>query len=113
MFSRIRKILVYTSAIRDENGRIRKQIMEDNRKAAVILTDRGVDAGECLERMEKICSGWKGRYVDGISISYGFASSEEFPDIAAVERNADRRMYEFKQNYYAGSGKERRGNPDR
>ena len=76
---------------------------------SIILTDRNIDAGKCLDRMEKISSGWKGRLVNSISISYGFASSEEFSNIASVEKEADRRMYEFKQNYYISSGKDRRG----
>lgn len=75
---------------------------------SVILTDRNIDTGKCLEKMKKISSGWKGRHINGISISYGFATSEEFSDIASIEKNADRRMYEYKRNYYQSAGKERR-----
>lgn len=74
----------------------------------ILITDRNIDAERCLKRMEEICSAWKGRFVNGISISYGFASSEEFPDFESVQKAADQRMYAFKSNYYISSGKNRR-----
>lgn len=63
---------------------------------------------KCMERMEKICAGWKGEFINGISISYGAASTEEFTDMDALIKEADLRMYEYKSNYYQMSGKERR-----
>ena len=53
-----------------------------------------------LSRLEKICSEWEGKYVSNLSVSYGVASAEEFSDIASILRAADKRMYEFKNNYY-------------
>ena len=63
---------------------------------------------ECLKKMEITGSKWKGKYVDGISVSYGIASGEEFDDIDSVLRAADQRMYAFKSNYYRTSEKDRR-----
>ena len=63
---------------------------------------------KCLERMEKICADWKGKFINGVSISYGVASTEEFSDPDSLLKTADRRMYEYKSQYYQRAGKERR-----
>ena len=75
---------------------------------SVIMTGTAEDAKVCLRRTEELCAGWKGRIIEGISISYGVASSEEYSDIASLTKAADERMCAFKQNYYLTSGKERR-----
>lgn len=66
----------------------------------VILTDENRDIEECLKKIVKLCSEWKGKYVDGISISCGYATSEEFSDINEMLRIADQRMYEAKSEFY-------------
>ena len=66
----------------------------------VILTEEGTDVEKCLEKVAKLCSEWKGKYVDGISISCGYATSEEFSDINDMLRIADQRMYEAKSDFY-------------
>ena len=74
----------------------------------VILTDADTDTGQCLKRMEECCAGWKGEHVNGISFSYGYADSKEFPDIDSIQKAADRRMYEFKRQFYISRGVDRR-----
>lgn len=74
----------------------------------VIMERSEAEARKCLERMEKICVDWKGRFINGISISYGAASTEEFSDLDSLLKAADRRMYEYKSDYYQYTGKERR-----
>lgn len=74
----------------------------------VILEKPEAEAKKHLERMEKICAEWKGQFINGISISYGAASSEEFSDPDSLLKAADRRMYEYKEHYYQSAGKERR-----
>jgi len=63
---------------------------------------------ERLLLMEQMTSGWKGRLVDGVSISYGLATAQDNPDIDSVLNAADQKMYEYKRNYYTTSGRERR-----
>ena len=75
---------------------------------AVIIERPEAEAKKCLERMEKICADWKGQFINGISISYGVASTEEFSDPDSLLKAADQRMYEYKGNYYLSVGKERR-----
>ena len=65
-------------------------------------------AMECLRQLEINTSRWKGKFVDRISVSYGFASDKEFDDFDSMLKAADRRMYAFKSNYYKASGKDRR-----
>lgn len=75
---------------------------------AVIMESTEADVKTRLERMEKICADWKGRFINGISISYGTASTEEFSDLDSLLKAADQRMYEYKSNYYISTGKNRR-----
>lgn len=75
---------------------------------SVIMTGTAEDAERCLKRTEALCAGWKGRLIEGISISHGVASSEEYSDIDSLTRAADERMYAFKENYYRTTGKDRR-----
>ncbi len=74
----------------------------------VIMTGTEKDAQKCIKRMEELCSVWNGKTIKNISLSYGVASSEEYSDIDSLTKAADGKMYEFKQNYYLSSGKERR-----
>ena len=74
----------------------------------VITTGTEENARNCLKQAEALCAAWKVRIIQGISISYGVASSEAYSDIDSLTKAADERMYAFKQNYYLTSGRERR-----
>ena len=73
-----------------------------------LLTDADTDAGQCMKRTEEYCAEWKGNYVKGISVSHGYADSKEYPDFESIRKEADRRMYQFKRQYYMNNGKDRR-----
>lgn len=70
----------------------------------VVLNSDAEGATECLRRLEEVSRAWKGKYIDGISVSYGFAQAKEFPDLDSMLRAADERMYTFKNNYYLTIG---------
>ena len=53
-----------------------------------------------LKKLEKICADWKGKYVRGISIAYGYATAKEFSDFVSLLKAADNRMYAFKNKCY-------------
>jgi diguanylate cyclase (GGDEF)-like protein len=74
----------------------------------VIMEQSEAEVKKRLERMEKICAEWKGQLINGISISYGAASTGEFSDADSLLKAADQRMYAYKNNYYQNAGKERR-----
>ena len=74
----------------------------------VIMEGTEDRAAECLRKLEECGSHWKGKFVNGISISYGFASDKEFDNFDSMLKAADQRMYAHKSNYYRTSGKDRR-----
>ena len=74
----------------------------------VIMSGTADHVEECLKKLEKAGSQWKGKIVNGISISYGFASDKECDDFESMLKAADQRMYAFKRNYYMTSGHDRR-----
>ena len=74
----------------------------------VFITDEETGTARCLEQVAESCAGWKGKYVNGFSLSYGYADSKEFPDIDSIRRAADERMYQFKRQFYINNGKDRR-----
>lgn len=66
---------------------------------------------EILAAFEETMSRWRGKLVDSISISYGYVSKTEKPDLSVRELGiiSDRRMYEAKAEYYRKAGIDRRG----
>ncbi|MCR4735428.1 MAG: sensor domain-containing diguanylate cyclase [Treponema sp.] len=62
------------------------------------------------ERMDK----WTGKHIKTLSISYGFISREEEPEMSVKELTAiaDKRMYEAKSAHYREKGIDRRGRQD-
>lgn len=62
----------------------------------------------CLQKLDEISSRWKGKYVDGISISCGYALTRDYHDLDALLKAADQLMYKNKDAYYKTSGKDRR-----
>jgi len=74
----------------------------------VIVTDRNYDVEKSISRLQKLCAEWKGDFIQGISISAAYASADEFGDIDATIRAADKNMYEVKRSFYESSGRDRR-----
>ncbi len=63
-----------------------------------------------LENVKSIVDGWKGHSVDKVSVSIGYASHREFPDMSVEElgKIADQKMYEAKNEYYQKHDRRRR-----
>ena len=74
----------------------------------IIITDPKTDVAEKLKTLQQLSAGWKGRFVNGISISAGYASAEGSTDIEAVMKAADQMMYVSKRKYYESTGRDRR-----
>ena len=74
----------------------------------VIMNTTTDHVEKCLKKLEETTGQWKGKFVNGISTSYGFASDKEFDDFDSMLKAADSRMYAFKRNYYMTSGHDRR-----
>lgn len=73
-----------------------------------VIALESFDVEEHLRQMEQMAADWKGQIVEGVSISYGVATAQDGPDIDAVLRVADQKMYEYKRNYYTVAGRDRR-----
>ncbi len=89
----------------------------DGRPARVIFTTQSIDDEKLknvLADFEAALSAWKGELVDGLTLSYGYISREEAPNMSVRELGiiADKRMYEAKSAYYRRNGVDRRGHQD-
>ncbi len=71
-----------------------------------------------LKDMEEVfkdnLANWRGKLVNGISISYGYVTRAENPNasIREISQLADSRLYEAKTQYYRKAGVDRRGRKD-
>ena len=74
----------------------------------VIMERTLPEAMHCLERLAEVSSGWKGRFINGVSLSCGVETNQDCTDIEAIVKEADRKMYAEKSNYYRNSGIDRR-----
>lgn len=66
---------------------------------------------EIKEDFEHVQSMWTGKHIKELSISTGYVTKREFPDMKVVDmaKIADKRMYEAKAQYYSSKGIDRRG----
>ncbi len=77
--------------------------------AALINADEATLA-RIMENMNSIMKGWKGQNIDKMSISIGYASHRQFPDMTIEElgKTSDKKMYEAKGEYYKNHDRRRR-----
>jgi diguanylate cyclase (GGDEF)-like protein len=77
---------------------------------AIISADEE-KTGDIKRDFEITVSGWSRNIAIQLSISSGYASKKEFPDmkISELAKVADARMYRAKENYYSQRGINRRG----
>ncbi len=80
---------------------------------AILYCDSG-KLKKILSDFDKTMEDWKGSLVDSLSISYGFVTKEEKPELSVRELGviADKRMYEAKSAHYRKKGVDRRGHQD-
>ena len=74
----------------------------------VILNSTAEQIEEHLKQLDQNGRRWKGKFVNGISISSGYATDKEFDDFDTMQKAADQRMYENKNEYYKTTGKKKR-----
>ena len=62
------------------------------------------------EEFDKITYSWRGQTLNLLSVSYGSATPEEYPDLSQDEliQKADKLMYAAKAAYYRKAGIDRR-----
>ena len=74
----------------------------------IIMTDISENPELCVRKLEETAAGWSGKYIKGISVSCGISYGKDHPDIYAVIKEADLRMYDHKRSYYSVAGHDRR-----
>lgn len=69
---------------------------------------------EIKKNLSEACANWKGNLVEKLSLSCGFVTAREFPNLSLHEISvtADKRMYKAKSDYYRSQGIDRRGQQD-
>lgn len=74
---------------------------------AILHTD---DPKDICEDVETLAGRWRGKYSDKLSISIGYASYVDNPDMTVhqLEKKADDEMYQSKARYYETNGIDRR-----
>ena len=77
---------------------------------AVILNSLYEPLPVITEEFDKIIYGWRGQTLNLLSVSYGIATPEEYPDLSQDEliQKADKLMYAAKAAYYRKAGIDRR-----
>ncbi len=80
---------------------------------AIINADTETTDSALLE-VQKLCDEWSGKYIEGVSVSAGYAAHCDFPDmtISELAKTADQNMYDAKSRYYMKKGIDRRGQQD-
>ena len=70
------------------------------------------DVEPILERVREHARNWKGKLINEVSISFGYASHKDHPDatIEQLEKFADEAMYKEKERYYQQPSHNRRSN---
>ena len=70
------------------------------------------DIEEVLERIRDNAKNWKGKQIDEVSISLGYAAFKDHPEVSIeeLERLADEAMYKEKEKYYEQPSHNRRAN---
>lgn len=75
-----------------------------------ILDAPSPDEKELIQSLVNSTECWKGTLVSSLSISIGIAAYEEGMNIDALVQMADKKMYEYKSDYYRKTGVDRRRN---
>ncbi|MDO4187855.1 MAG: GGDEF domain-containing protein [Lachnospiraceae bacterium] len=76
---------------------------------AVIEADGGKIA-DIMQEFQNLCDSWQGKLVSGLSLSYGYVRTLDYKGYSFLEimKEADKKMYACKEEYYKRSGNDRR-----
>ena len=76
----------------------------------VVITKNIGRFEEVLKNFERSVEEWHGKYVDSMTVSYGyvFSSEEKWNSVYDIAKAADKRMYKSKANFYREKERDRR-----
>jgi len=76
----------------------------------VVITKNIGRFEEVLKNFERSVEEWHGKYIDSMTVSYGyvFSSEKKWSSMYDIAKAADKRMYESKVNFYREKERDRR-----
>lgn len=76
----------------------------------VVITKNIGRFEEVLKNFERSVEEWHGKYIDSMTVSYGyvFSSEEKWNSVYDIAKAADKRMYKSKANFYREKERDRR-----
>lgn len=77
---------------------------------AVIITENPSQVEELIHGFDSNVANWHGKFVDSMTVSYGwvFSTERNWGSAYEISKAADARMYQSKERYYKESGADRR-----
>ena len=77
---------------------------------AVIITENPSQVEELIHSFDSNVANWHGKFVDSMTVSYGwvFSTERNWDSAYEISKAADARMYQSKERYYKESGADRR-----
>lgn len=77
---------------------------------AVIITENPSQVEELIHGFDSNVANWHGKFVDSMTVSYGwvFSTERNWDSAYEISKAADARMYQSKERYYKESGADRR-----
>ena len=77
---------------------------------AVIITENPSQIEELIHSFDSNVANWHGKFVDSMTVSYGwvFSTERNWGSAYEISKAADARMYQSKERYYRESGADRR-----
>ena len=77
---------------------------------AVIITENPNQVEELIHSFDSNVANWHGKFVDSMTVSYGwvFSTERNWGSAYEISKAADARMYQSKERYYKESGADRR-----
>ena len=77
---------------------------------AVIITENPSQVEELIHSFDSNVANWHGKFVDSMTVSYGwvFSTERNWDSAYEISKAADARMYQSKERYYTESGADRR-----
>ena len=104
------KICAAADCMRDSFHEYGKVYRIGGDEFAVIITENPSQVEELIHSFDSNVANWHGKFVDSMTVSYGwvFSTERNWDSAYEISKAADARMYQSKERYYTESGADRR-----
>ena len=92
-------IMAVSKCIGDAFGDVAECFRMGGDEFLVAMTTKPELVRERIDRFDQLISHWSGRYVDGLTVSYGVVAADAYPELGfeALLKTADDMMYQRKR----------------